>query len=224
MLAHNGEILLNKYEPDFDKTKEQFLDEFKMTFYVEGYSKRIRPMTLEGSVVRISDIIAYIGRDIEDAIIVGSIKREDIPEDITRVLGNDNKAIVNTLIMDVIQNSIDKSYLTFSDDIFESLIKLKNWNYKNIYSSKEACIKQDILEKSFNELFEYYLEKLSGRKNIEIQNDMKPSDKLLFHFVNNKPEDYKKETDIKRIVIDYISGQTDRFFLKECESNLGLKI
>ena len=220
MLAHNGEILLNKYEPDTSKTKEQFLEEVEKVFTEEGYSKKIRPMTLEGSVVRLSDIIAYIGRDIEDAIIVGSIKREDVPNEITDILGNNNKDIVNTLTMDVIENSIDKSYLTFSKDIFESLIKLKKWNYEHIYSSKEATINLDILEKGFNDLFYFYLEKLNGRNNIQIEENMTYSDKLLFNFVNNKSDDYKENTDIRRIVIDYMSGQTDKFFLKECENNL----
>ena len=105
---------MNKYEPNRKKTKEDFLKDLENTFNIEGYSKKIRPMTLEGSVVRLSDIIAYIGRDIEDAIIVGSIKREDIPEEISKVLGNTNAQIVNTLIMDVIENSINMPFLKFS--------------------------------------------------------------------------------------------------------------
>lgn len=220
MLAHNGEILLNKYEPETSKTKEQFLDEVEKVFMVEGYSKKIRPMTLEGSVVRLSDIIAYIGRDIEDAIIVGSIKREDVPKEITQVLGDNNAEIVNSLIMDVIENSIDKPYLTFSKNVFEKLIALKTWNYEHIYSSKEATKNLDILEEGFNELFYHYLNKLDGRKDIKISNDMTYSDKLLYNFVNNKSNEYKEKNDIRRIVIDYISGQTDKFFLKECENHL----
>ncbi len=177
-------------------------------------------MTLEGCVVRLSDIIAYIGRDIEDAIIVGTIKREDIPNEITDVLGNTNAQIVNNLIMDVIINSIDKPYLQFSKEVFESLIKLKKWNYENIYDSKEATKNLEIIEKAFYDLFEYYLEKLDNRKKIEIDDNMSESDQLLFSFVNNKSDKYKETTDIKRIILDYISGQTDKFFLKECENNL----
>ncbi len=177
-------------------------------------------MTLEASVVRLSDIIAYIGRDIEDAIIVGTIKREDIPEEITKVLGNTNAQIVNKLIMDVIENSINKPYLKFSDEVFESLIKLKKWNYEHIYNSKEATKNLDILEKAFYELFDYYIEKLNNRKYIEIKQDMTDSEKLLFSFMNSKTEEYKEKNDIRRIVIDYISGQTDKFFLKECKKNL----
>lgn len=189
-------------------------------FTIEGYSKKIVPMTLEASVVRLSDIIAYIGRDIEDAIIVGTVKREDIPEEITKVLGNTNAQIVNNLIMDVIENSIDKPYLKFSNEVFESLIKLKKWNYEHIYNSKEATKNLDILEKAFYKLFDYYVAKIDNRKYIEINENMTDSEKLLFGFVNSKTEEYKKKTDIRRIVIDYIAGQTDKFFLKECTKNL----
>ncbi len=182
-------------------------------------------MTLEGSVVRLADIIAYIGRDIEDAIIVKTIKREDIPKSITKVLGNTNAQIVNNLIMDVINNSIDKPYLKYSDDVFEAMIKLKKWNYENIYNSKEATKNLDKLEKAFSDLFYYYLEKVDNRKYIKIEENMTSSDKILFAFINNKTEEYKEKTNIKRMVIDYISGQTDKFFLKECENNIkGFKI
>ena len=71
-------------------------------FYKKDYSKKILPMTLEGAVVRLSDIIAYIGRDIEDSIKVGVITREDIPQSITNVLGDNNSKIVDTLIKDII--------------------------------------------------------------------------------------------------------------------------
>lgn len=220
MLAHNGEILLNRYEPDTSKTKEQFLEEVDKVFNEEGYSKKIRPMTLEASVVRLSDIIAYIGRDIEDAIIVGTIKREDVPENITKVLGNTNSQIVNTLILDVIKNSIGKPYLKFSDDIFESLINLKKWNYEHIYNSEEATKNLDILEVAFNDLFYYYLEKLDQRKEVDINENINSGDRMLYNFVNDRTEEYKEKNDIRRIVIDYISGQTDKFFLKECRNNL----
>lgn len=211
ILAHNGEILLNKYEPDTTKTAKEVIEEVKKVFEEKDYSKKIRPITLEASVVRLSDIIAYIGRDIEDAIIVGTIKREDIPEEITKKLGNTNAQIVNTLIMDVIVNSLDKPYLKFSEDIFESLIKLKEWNYKKIYSSEDATKNLEILEKAFNELYYIYLKKLENKNQI---------DNGLYTFIKERTEEYKKNTHIKRIVIDYISGQTDKFFLKECEKNI----
>lgn len=220
ILAHNGEILLNRYEPNPKKTKEDVMEDLEKVFSEKDYSKKVVPMTLEASVVRLSDIIAYIGRDIEDGITVGSIKREDIPKDITKVLGNTNKEIVNNLILDVIKNGIDKPYLSFSKEIFESLISLKKWNYEHIYNSKEATKNKDVLEKAFNDIYYFYLEKVNGRKEIKLEENMPYSEKNLYSFINSRTEKYKQNTDVKRMIIDYISGQTDNFFIKECEVNL----
>lgn len=219
ILAHNGEILLNKYEPDRSKTKEDLKNEVDRVMNIENYSKKIVPMTLEGCVVRISDIIAYIGRDIEDAIVIGSIKRIDIPSYIVRVLGNNNSEIVNTLILDIIENSYDKDYLSFSLEVFEALMKLKKWSTINIYNSKEATLNEDLLEICFNKLFDIYLEKLKEldyKNGVELSDDMTNSDLVFFEFINSKSEEYLNNTDPRRIVIDYIAGQTDNFFLKEC--------
>ncbi len=226
IVAHNGELLLNKYEAKRDKTKDDVLKEIDSVFYHEGYSKLIRPMTLEGCVVRLSDIIAYIGRDIEDAITIGVMERKDLPRQITEILGNNNSSIVNTLILDVIQNSINKKYIQFSKDVFRALIDLRNWNYKNIYNSEEACKNRDELEKAFGEMYNIYLSELESKdhKNcIEVKDNIPYSQKRLFEYVNSRSDEYRNNTNVKRIVIDYIAGQTDKFFLRECSSNLDLK-
>lgn len=214
ILAHNGEILLNKYEYNPTKTKEHFLEEVNLVNTVKDYSKKVVPMTLEGCVVRISDIIAYIGRDIEDAIKVGSVRREDIPEDITSVLGNNNTKIVNTLILDVIENSIGKNYLTFSDDVFNSLIELKKWNYKYIYNSKEATKNNKDIRAKMNILYIIYVQDI---KNKNYLTGTRETDRVLKEFIEKQEIEYIKETDIRRIALDYISGQTDNFFMKEFE-------
>ena len=219
ILAHNGEMLMNKYEPNYNKTTEDFLLDLEKTYNEKDYSKKIVPMTLEASVVRISDVIAYIGRDIEDAIMLGDIRREDLPSDVVTVLGNKNSSIVETLEDDLIENSIDKNYLCFSDRVFNALKTLMNWNYKNIYD-KASLSDKALLENKFDMLFDVYLEKLisSDYKMKKIKNSSSMySDKVLQDFIENKTEEYLEKTDIKRIVIDYISGFTDNFFNKEYE-------
>lgn len=216
ILAHNGEILKNRYEYNPNKTKEDFEYDLNNVFTKEDYSKEIIPMTLEACVVRISDVIAYIGRDIEDAIIVGAIKRENLPKEIESNLGNTNTAIVNALIQDVIINSINKEYLQFSDKTFKSLINLQKWNYKNIYHSKIAEVNYNKIEILFNELYKFYLNTIKNNRNTtETEKDMQ---KFVYKMTNHG------ETNIKRIIIDYIAGQTDKFFLKECEKNLKMQI
>lgn len=212
ILAHNGEILINKYECNKNKTKEDFLNDLKRTFNEEDYSNKIIPMTLEASVVRLSDVIAYIGRDIEDAIKIGLLKREDIPEDVTKVLGDNNSKIVDTLIKDIIVNSLDKPYLTFSDEVFTALMKLKDWNYEYIYRSQEANKHQDLIEVLFYKLYETYLNKA---KNMDNKGIITESDKNLYEYIKENEND-----DLRRVIIDYMAGQTDQFFLNECKENI----
>ena len=110
ILCHNGEILESEYH-SVNKNTEDFLKEYEECSKDLTMSKKIRPMTLEGCVVRISDVIAYAGKDIEDAIRLGIISEDDIPNNITNVLGRTNAEIVNTLVLDIINNSYDKSYI-----------------------------------------------------------------------------------------------------------------
>ena len=220
ILAHNGEILINKYTYNPNKTREEFEEELKKAFETDNYSKQIRPMTLEGCVVRLSDVLAYIGRDIEDAIKVGVITRDDIPKDVAKILGNTNSSIVDTLIKDVIINSYDKPYLMFSDEVFEALMKLKDWNYKTIYESDMANKNYEKIDKLFKPLYNKYLKKLQTEEYKTAQGkDF--SEKNLYEFIN-KMSDYP-DFNIKRAVIDYIAGQTDKFFLNECKKYLGLE-
>ena len=101
-------------------------------------------MTLEGCVVRISDIIGYIGRDIEDAIRIGVLKREDVPENIKNVLGTTNKEIVNTIILDIVANSFDKPYIKLSDSIFKAIFDLKEFYLRDTYMILTQKIKKVI--------------------------------------------------------------------------------
>lgn len=220
ILAHNGELLQNVYTPDLSKTKEQFIEDLDNVMNIENYSRKVKSMTLEGCVVRISDIIAYIGRDIEDAIILGAIKRSDLPYYITKVIGNTNSKIVDTLVKDIIINSQGKRHIELSKEVFEALMELKHWNYKNIYESEIATANNNILENLFNNLYEAYLERMNNINylfKIEIDESTEQSDKIFYEFLNHKSREYLENTDKRRIIIDYMAGQTDKFFLSECE-------
>jgi len=92
----------HKWQKKADKERQE---EYQKCFTEEKYSKKIFPMTLEGCVVRISDVIAYIGRDIEDAKTVNLIKQEDIPKEICNILGSKNDDIINTLVLDLIEKT-----------------------------------------------------------------------------------------------------------------------
>lgn len=204
ILCHNGEMLNRRYEPDYGKTDKQFLKEYTMSSKEKDYHKKIRPMTLEGCVVRISDVIAYIGRDIEDAVAVKLITKADIPDDIVRVLGNKNSTIIDALVEDLLTNSYEKPYLEFSKEVFTALKKLLDFNYKYIYTNPKKEDKEEKFEGLFNGVF------TALRKEIL---DKKSDINTLFLKGMNK--DYTKSNSSDKIIIDFIAGMTDEFFIDQ---------
>ena len=162
-------------------------------------------MTLEGCVVRISDVIAYVGRDIEDSINLGLFKREDIPKEISDVLGTSNREIINTITTDIIENSLDKPYIKMSEKVFNALFKLKKFNYDNIYSKSMSEKDMEYYRNGMNIVYKKYLEDLEHNNK----------DSLIYQiFLNKQVEEYIKNTSNKRKVIDFIAGMTDEM-LKE---------
>lgn len=202
ILCHNGEMVQNIYYPQL-KTKEMFLKEYNESYKNKDILKKIKPMTLEGCVVRISDIVAYIGKDIEDAIRLDIIKKEIIPENITQTLGETNSEIVNTIVNDIIKNSLNKNYIKLSKKVFKALHELIEFNYKYIYKKANTSQELEDYKIKFNKLFDLYLEHITQNKIKEdiytvFLNDMDNS-----YIINNTPQ---------RIVIDYLAGMTDNFF------------
>ena len=204
ILCHNGEILDSVYKPQ-KKTKEEFLKNYEDSYKMHKQKVSFNPMTLEGCVVKLSDVISYSGRDLEDAIRLEFIKREDIPKNITRVLGNTNRDIVNTLVLDVIKNSKGNNYIKLSDEVFKALRDLVKFNYENIYNKANSKERIEYYEEMFNTLYYNYLDALNKHDT---------NNSIYTSFLNNMDEDYKK-TNPKRIVIDYISLMTDTYFLNE---------
>ena len=207
MMCHNGEMLENIYEPQ-KKTKEEFLNDFDSSCKDSRYASKIRPMTLEGCVVRISDIIAYIGRDIEDAIVLGKLKRSDIPENIVKVLGDNNREIINNIVLDIVKNSYQKNSIILSKEVFNAVNELKDFNYKYIYNNANTKEELDYYRDGFNKLYYYFLNDL---------NENKENSKIYGMFLKNMNNNYINKTDNRQIVIDYIAGMTDDFFIKQLE-------
>ena len=205
IMTHNGEMLSPIYEP-MKKDKDEFLFEYNESYKDLKKSKTYRPMTLEGCVVRISDIIGYIGRDIEDAIMIDRFKRSDIPESIRDVLGDNNRDIVNTIVLDIINESMDKPYIKMSDKVYNALFALKKFNNDNIYSKSMTKEELDYYEKGINKLYNIYLEDIKSNNK----------DSIIYKiFLNHQDELYLKNTNIKRQVIDFIVGMTDDFLIRE---------
>ena len=207
IMCHNGEMLSNKYMP-MEKDKDEVLREYYESYKDKNSFSKYSPMTLEGCVVRISDIIGYIGRDIEDAINLGLFKRCDLPEEIVQVLGNNNKDIVNTIILDIIENSMDKDYIMMSNDVYKALFDLKKFNYENIYNKSLTKEEIDYYRIGMRRIYDIYLE--------DVESDNKNS--LIYNiFLSKQNDKYINNTNNKRKVIDFIAGMTDDLFLHEIE-------
>ena len=208
ILCHNGEFALGEYHPKV-KTKEDFLNDYYTCYKDINHGKTLRPMTLEGCVVRISDMIAYLGRDVEDAIRLGVLDKNSLPKEITEVLGSTNSEIVNTIILDIIENSIGKDYIKLSDRVLESIVALKKFNYKNIYYKANSDEDIAYYTKVFNELFIYYRDNINN-----------PDCSINTVFLRSMKEKYLENNSIERKVIDYLAGMTDDYIIREYEKNI----
>lgn len=205
ILCHNGEMLNPIYQPEI-KSKEQFLEEYRQSYLDPKMSLKLHPMTLEGCVVRISDVIAYIGRDIEDAITLGLFDRKDIPLEIVKILGNNNRDIINHIILDIIKESMDKPYIKISDEVFYALNKLKNFNYQHIYHYAMQNDERKEYQQGMERLYQEYLSDIEDDNHQGV---------IFTYFLDSMEQSYLDQTDPKRQVLDFISGMTDEFFLKQ---------
>ena len=200
IMCHNGELPQNEYVP-MKKSKEEFLSEYNLSYQDKSIIKKLRPMTLEGCVVRISDLIAYLGRDIEDAMRLNIVSFDDIPDSIKKHLGSSNREIVNTIIKDVIDNSLGKNYIKLSDAVYKGIVDLKRFNYENIYSKAYTKEEREELEVMLNTLFKCYMNDLDSNNK---------ESNIIKSYLNNMSEEYKNNNK-ERIVIDYIAGMTDDY-------------
>ena len=205
ILCHNGELILDEYRP-IEKTQDEFLKEYENCYKSKENIISLRPMTLEGCVVRISDVISYIGQDIEDAITMNILDPKELPESIMEILGNNNGDIVTTLVLDIIENSMNKPYITMSKEKMKALNNLQKFNYENIYYK----VLTDEQKKHYKEMFEIVFE-----KNLEYLKKEDKEKDIHKIYLKNMTEEYKNNTTKERIVIDYIAGMTDDYFTKE---------
>lgn len=211
ILCHNGEFELHEYRPrplsDFDE-----FDRMVEDCYTQGGEaiKRLIPMTLEGCVVRISDMIAYIGKDRQDAVTAKLID-ENCPFS-TSFIGKQNAEVINNLIVDIVNNSYGKDYLLLSEAAYSDLKTAKSENYKYIYfNSKVECVYDEEIKPMFVELYNKLLD--------DVRN--KNTDSFIYrhhiYFIKEAQKyydrlDYEKE-DPNQIVVDYLASMTDDYFI-----------
>lgn len=207
--GHTGEKVLNKLNPKGFRHNEQSI---KVVEYLEHSEKRNglnltyevkdgilnhtgkdMPKTLEGHVVRIADRIAYINHDIDDAIRGNIIKNSDIPRDCINVLGETHGERINTMILDVINNSLEKEKISMSEEIKYYTKKLRDFMFERVYLNSVAKKEEDKAIYIIEQVYNYYFNNF---------NQLPKEHRELYDGKNFSKED---------IISDYIAGMTDRF-------------
>ena len=227
IISHCGEVDENGLKP-----RTEYID------LVEDYKSlnQYAPFTWEGCVVKLADKISYIGRDIEDAMQMHLLTEKDIQklDEITASVKIGNSNIINYLVNDICVNSNIEDGLKLSDEAFETMNLIKNFNYKNIYLSDKIKPMIRYFTVVMNEMFYILKQEYSGintLKNLkklkryyptfpeeysnwlkdyidyEGKEKEKSANKILYDL--HKPEDYY------RSIIDYISGMTDHYMVKK---------
>ena len=204
IISHCGEYYNERMlEPCRDKTEEDIS-------YLIPKKNRKGPATMEGCVVRFADKIAYVGRDIEDALRTGIIASEmDVPV-MADVKGSSNSAIINFLVCDIIENSMDKGCIMMSEHAADALEHTLNENVAKIYKATKVQIYEKYCDVVLEGLFDSFYQAV---QNIDKAKESESSSIRKFaEFVCDHPE-YKAgiDTPLPIYVSDYIAGMTDQF-------------
>ncbi|MCF7919360.1 MAG: HD domain-containing protein [Candidatus Cloacimonetes bacterium] len=207
IISHDGEVHNTILKPDWEKTEADFKDYIARKKL--GENVKWMPATMEGCVVRISDTIAYIGQDIEDAIRLNILKRTELPKDCVEYLGDRNSSIIDTLVKSVIVNSLGKDYIAFDEDTSHYLLELKKFNYARIYTNENVKKAKEVIRKSMILLFDEYLQDIITQRK---------ESKIFRHFFNHKNEEYCENYSAEEKVRDFLSTMTDRYFNEEVKS------
>jgi len=206
--SHDGELELSEYRPQPLDSFEKFDDMMEKCYYDKANVRKLVPSTLEGCVMRISDIIAYLGKDRQDAEKANIISANSFsPSDI----GEYNAEIINNLIVNIIENSYGYDYIKMDKAHFAALSRAKAENYEKIYKAPAVSLEFDaIIKPMMVELYEKLLDDLTS------QNFDSPVFTHHIRYVNKahyeRAVPYEKN-EPNQIVVDYIASMTDDYFI-----------
>jgi len=164
---------------------------YEVRMGILGHTGNFIPETLEGQIVRTSDRIAYINHDIDDAMRAGLLTEDDIPKDISAVLGASHSARINTLVTDMIENTAATGTLGMRPEVAQAMDSLRQFMFAHVYTNPVAKGEEVKAKEIIRRLYEYYLAR---------------PDAL--------PDDFQPQLDfdgISRTICDYIAGMTDKY-------------
>lgn len=210
IVSHNGEMECEIYRPRPLTSFEEFDRQIEGCYLNIENNKDLMPSTLEGCVVRICDIIAYLGKDRQDAKKAGLIEKEEEVFDMG-VIGRVNAEIINNLSVNIIEHSYGKPYIKMSPEYFEALKSAKRTNYEKIYLTPEVADPQaKVIKPMFIRLYD--------RLEKDLKEWNKESPIFKHHIDPISGSFYKRakpytEEDIHTIITDYMASMTDDYFV-----------
>jgi dGTPase len=207
--GHSGEDVLNELLPGGFEHNVQSLrvveklendgEGLNLTFEVRdgilNHKKSGKPATLEGSVVSLADRIAYINHDIDDAMRAGVLQESDLPQECIRVLGNLHGKRINTMILDVVEQSFGQPIVRMSEPVYAQFNALREFMFERVYRNPIAKSEEDKAKRMIRELFSYYLEHME--------------------LLTGEYAKYLEQDGKERAVADYIAGMTDNYAVSE---------
>ncbi|MBQ7964505.1 MAG: HD domain-containing protein [Ruminococcus sp.] len=211
VLCHNGEFELKEYRPCYGKSFEEFDNEV-LCCDKQGsaYIKTLVPSTLEACVVRVCDMIAYLGKDRQDAKIARIIPFNQKFQ--TEKIGTENADIINNLTVDIIENSYGKDHIKLSDTAFNDLKTAKEENYKYIYKNESVSKEYvKVIRPMFEELYYKLLDDVrsKNKQSYIFKHHIKLVQNHLRWYSGSNYEDEEPNL----IVADYIASMTDDYFI-----------
>ena len=210
-LCHNGEFACQKLRRGRMDDFAQLDALVEACTADEGVIATLRPSTLEGCVVRVADMIAYVGKDRSDALAMGAVESLDVFD--SELIGRDNARIINNLTVDIVNNSYGRDVVCMSEAAFEDLKLAKRQNYELIYEREGlAGNAGNTVEEMFSEMYERLLEDLSaGDEGSPVFRHHVA--RLCASSRSITPEGYLAATEPNQVVVDYIASMTDSYFM-----------
>lgn len=208
VLCHNGEMEMSEYRPVSLGSFEEFDQRVEKCYTDSEANKKQIPSTLEGCVMRVSDIIAYLGKDRQDAKKVGILSGEETFS--SGEIGSTNAEIINNMIVNIVENSYGKNFLCMEPAYYEAFSTAKQENYELIYGNPLV----DSIYKNVEPMFEAVYESLLSQAKARDKNSI-----LYKHHVEYLRKDVKfqekyLEEDPDQIVVDFISSMTDDYLIE----------
>lgn len=211
IICHNGELELKEYRPKKYSDFKIFDAKMDDCYIRKGAIKELVPATLEGCVVRVSDIIAYLGKDRQDALKLGIY--ENSPDYYGGNIGTTNAEIINNMSVNIIKNSYGKDYLKMDEDYFEAFKSGKKENFQKIYGNEklEAVYKKQI-NPMFRDIYHKLLEDMKNhdRSSVIYTHHINYLKGIIHYYADVK---IYEESEPNDIVVDYMASMTDDYFI-----------